>query len=134
MTNKQLAWAQTNRRWRKRCEPLSALTARLPLERWTRQARRWAGILPVLKAELGAERFGRVAIVSLRRGVLTLETANDSEAEICRREHALRLADALQAAVPDAGIISVRFRVNRDEAQDNRSGRRPDKRDGTNRT
>lgn len=129
MTNKQLAWAQTNRRWRKRCEPLGALAARLPLERWTRQARRWTGILPVLEAELGAERFGHMTIASLRRGVLTLETADDSEAEICRRMHAMRLVDALQAAVPEAGITSVRFRVNRNELQDNRSGRRTNERD-----
>ena len=82
----------------------------VPLDPWARRARRWQGVLHVLEAELGVDRFADIGIDSLRRGVLTLEVAEPAEAHLYQVRYSMRLCEALQRSLPEAGIVRVRFR------------------------
>ena len=124
MDESQLRWAMSNRRRAGRTKRMGELLDALPMKRWVREAKRNGAVVEVLKDQLGEEVLHRVSIGGIRRGVLTLEVADASEAYLMQLNHSLPLLQAIQAAEPGAGIVDVRIREQRGLQRPEESGGR----------
>ncbi|HEX9831982.1 MAG TPA: DciA family protein [Mycobacterium sp.] len=110
-----------NRRRAKRCQPLGELVDAMPFKRWERQTKRRGALVELLEVQLGSAVFKQVTIGPIRRGVLTLEMPDAACAYTCQYQYSMSLREALRKQLPAAGIVDVRFRAHRGDA-DGRMG------------